>query len=87
MEIWYPLYDGLEITAGDAATGEPRTAGRHLVPRHFNRQAFIHVDGAFDPQRRARLYFTRFQSLHTCILRDFSRCRPVFFAMRERARA
>ena len=24
---------------------------------------------------------------HTCILRDFSRCAPVFFAMRERARA
>ena len=35
----------------------------------------------------AHLCFTRFYSLHTCIFRDFSACRPVFFAMRERARA
>ena len=38
-------------------------------------------------QPAAHLHFTRFWSLHTCILRDFGRCRPVFFAMRERARA
>ena len=29
------------------------------------------------------LYFTRFESLHTCIFRDFSAWTPVFFAMRD----
>ena len=34
--------------------------------------------------RRTHLVF---ESLQTCILRDFSACTPVFYAMRERARA
>ena len=37
----------------------------------------------------ADLHVTRFSSLHTCSLRDFSRCTPVFSrcAMRERKNA
>ena len=38
------------------------------------------------PDRRVRLE-QRLQRRRTCILRDFSACIPVFFAMRERARA
>ena len=36
---------------------------------------------------RLHLYFTSPFFFYTCILSDFSRCTPVFYAMREQARA